>query len=437
MENLPKFNVNAMRMGWYADKYFLRTQEILSKDNYDGIVHYQYFPRKNCVVCGIPHVIDILKKCIGYYSNRNEAWQLFSAIKNFNVTGDIDSDLMANQYLLALENLWISKSHEVEIFSVKEGSEVLNMEPVIGLIGNPKYFAHLETPTLGVLAQQSAVATSVRRVLQALNPNQSLLFFPARFRHYASQAPDGYAAVVGGVKHMSTDSNGEYWGYSGIGTIPHLLIAAYEGNTALAALKFDEYIDPNIDRVILVDWDNDCIETTLQVILAMIQRYFLLNPWAADKGSMKQYCENIRKLSTYEIIKEIRSYSHHFKGVIGKGKGKIFGVRFDTSGSLVDKTFTFESYKGVCPELVKKARAEFNDLGLHDLKIIVSGGFDLEKIERFQNLNTPVDIFGIGSSIVNKFTVDFTADAVTLNGVHNAKVGRGIGDWSKMKPEEI
>jgi nicotinic acid phosphoribosyltransferase len=39
---------------------------------------------------------------------------------------------------------------------------------------------------------------------------------------------------------------------------------------------------------------------------------------------------------------------------------------------------------------------------------------------------------GIGSSIVNKFTVDFTADAVMLDGQRNAKVGRSLLDWSKM-----
>ena len=39
-------------------------------------------------------------------------------------------------------------------------------------------------------------------------------------------------------------------------------------------------------------------------------------------------------------------------------------------------------------------------------------------------------MFGIGSSIVNKFTVDFTADAVTLDGKPNAKIGRGLMNWS-------
>ena len=81
---------------------------------------------------------------------------------------------------------------------------------------------------------------------------------------------------------------------------------------------------------------------------------------------------------------------------------------------------------GVCTDLVFKAKEIFDEIGLHDLKIIVSGGFNIDKIKMFQKMETPVDMFGIGSSIVNQFTVDFTADAVTLDGKPNAKIGRGL-----------
>ncbi|MBA7541287.1 hypothetical protein ES705_33594 [subsurface metagenome] len=44
---------------------------------------------------------------------------------------------------------------------------------------------------------------------------------------------------VGGV---STDAQGEWWGSEGLGTIPHGLIAAYNGDTVKATLKFAEII---------------------------------------------------------------------------------------------------------------------------------------------------------------------------------------------------
>jgi nicotinate phosphoribosyltransferase len=62
----------------------------------------------------------------------------------------------------------------------------------------------------------------------------------------------------------------------------------------------------------------------------------------------------------------------------------------------------------------------------------VSGGFDEEKLKLFNRADAPYDMVGIGSSIVNKFTVDFTADAVKLDNQPNAKVGRKLLDWSKM-----
>ena len=427
----PKINVHALRIGYYSDKYFLRTQEILMKDNYDHYVHYQYFPRKNCVVCGINQVLQILESCVGYYKDRKEAWDIFDYMRKIDIYNCPTGELLEfAKYKNLLDELWVSKSSEIEVFSLSEGVSVENMEPVIGIIGNPKYFAHLETPTLGILAQQSAVATSVRKAVDAIGPDRNLLFFPARFRHYVSQAPDGYACSVGGVNMMSTDANGEYWGYNGIGTIPHLLIAAYEGNTAMAAIKFDEIIDPSVNRIILVDWDNDCVGTTLNTIAAYMIR--LMEPIFSNRSYRGI---QIGKFPTNPDLSRhlIRDYSHVVNQVIGKGKGKIFGVRFDTSGSLIDKSLPKSNENfGVNPRLVFEAREQFNELGLEDLKIIVSGGFDQEKIEYFNKFQAPYDMIGIGSSIVNKFTVDFTADAVTLDGSKNAKVGRHLFDWGRM-----
>ena len=392
------------------------------KDNYDKKVYYQYFPRKdNIVVCGIDHCIDIFEKCTGYYTDREKAWKLFQDMQDIDVYNcDISSLKRFYDLGCELDLLWKSTYYEMDIWAMHDGDLVDEKDPVIGIIGNPKYFAHLETPTLGVLAQMSAVATSVRRATSHLKDNQSLLFFPARFRHYASQAPDGAACVVGGAKAMSTDANGEYWGYNGIGTIPHLLIAAYWGDTAQAALKFDEIIDPKVNRVILVDWDNDCIGTSLKVITAFLHKHMM--------GG-----RSIAKFDNVDECKRIlRDYRHELYHVIGSGKGKVFGVRFDTSGSLIDKSLNPHLLFGVNYPLVKMARETFDELGLKDLKIVVSGGFDEEKLKLFNRADAPYDMVGIGSSIVNKFTVDFTADAVKLDNQPNAKVGRKLLDWSKM-----
>jgi nicotinate phosphoribosyltransferase len=57
------------------------------------------------------------------------------------------------------------------------------------------------------------------------------------------------------------------------------------------------------------------------------------------------------------------------------------------------------------------------------VRIIVSGGFDVEKIRRFETLGVPVDAYGVGSSLYQG-RYDFTADVVLVDGRPCAKAGR-------------
>ena len=62
-----------------------------------------------------------------------------------------------------------------------------------------------------------------------------ILFFPARHDHWLVQTGDGYAAHVAGAIGVSTDAQSSWWGGRGIGTVPHALIASYDGDTVAAA----------------------------------------------------------------------------------------------------------------------------------------------------------------------------------------------------------
>jgi nicotinate phosphoribosyltransferase len=57
------------------------------------------------------------------------------------------------------------------------------------------------------------------------------------------------------------------------------------------------------------------------------------------------------------------------------------------------------------------------------VKIVVSGGFDADKIREFEEGGVPVDAYGVGSSLI-RGSNDFTADIVLADGVPAAKVGR-------------
>ena len=109
--------------------------------------------------------------------------------------------------------------------------------------GDYALFAHLETVYLGSLARRTLVMRNVREVVEAAR-GKPIFYFPARHDHWLVQTGDGWAAHVAGAIGVSTDAQASWWGGRGIGTVPHGLIAAYDGDTVLAARKFaDRYAE--------------------------------------------------------------------------------------------------------------------------------------------------------------------------------------------------
>jgi nicotinate phosphoribosyltransferase len=204
-----------------------------------------------------------------------------------------------------------------------------------------------------------------------------VMFFPARHDHWLVQTGDGYAAHIAGAIGVSTDAQASWWGSEGVGTVPHALIAAYGGDTVLASRKFAELMDEGVRLITLVDFENDCVGTALRVARALGER--------------------------------------------------LYGVRIDTSETLVDQSVipqmgTFKP-TGVNPQLVWNVRRALDKEGFRHVKIVVSGGFTVEKIRHFEELGVPVDMYGVGSSLFQG-RFDFTADVVRVEGKPCAKVGR-------------
>ena len=365
--NFTAEQLNKIQDGYYSDKYFVRTQEILMRDNHHPNVLMQIFTRKHAVVCGVDETIALLKLTLK---------------EDFK---------------------------KLHVMALHDGDEIAPWETVMTIQGDYNIFAHLETVYLGILARRTKVATNVKRVVRAAQ-GKGVLFFPARFDHWTLQTGDGYAAFISGALSSSTDANCEWWGSKSIGTIPHALIAAYNGDTVQAALKFDDYMSALINRVVLVDFENDCIKTSLDVVNAFSERY----------SEEKHISQGIKMRTVRDVI--------------GSGQHKIWGVRFDTSNLLRDKSVTpiSDDSLGVCPELCWKARKKFDDEGLEELKIVVSGGFNEEKIAKFIKLDVPVDVFAVGSSLFEG-NFDFTADIVMNDGFVCAKVGRKYNRNEKLE----
>ena len=325
-----------MRAGYYTDKYFVRTRDVLMRTGRDAHVVMQVFQKQAAWLGGVDEAIAILQTCL----TDGFAW----------------SDL--------------------DVRALRDGDAVQPRETVMTIAGPYTAFAHLETLYLGVLARRTRVATNTRLVVEAAWP-KPVMFFPARFDHWLVQTGDGYAAHVAGAIGVSTDAQASWWGSTGIGTVPHALIAAFGGNTVDATQAFADQITEDVKLITLVDFDNDCVGTSLAVARALGPR--------------------------------------------------LFGVRIDTSETMVDRSVIPQmggfDPRGVNPQLVRNVRAALDAEGFNTVQITVSGGFSPSKIRRFESEGVPVDSYGVGSSLfAGQF--DFTADIVMVDGKPLAKQGR-------------
>jgi nicotinate phosphoribosyltransferase len=327
--------VEKMREGYYSDVYFNYARETLLADRRRPRVLMQVFQKKAAVLGGVDEAIAILKLC-------SHGWE------------------------------------ELNVHALHDGDDTSPWETVMTIEGDYTRFAHLETAYLGVLARRTLISTNVRLVVEAAN-GKPILFFPARHDHHRVQTGDGYAAHVAGAIGVSTDAQASWWGGRGIGTVPHALISAYGGNTVLAATKFAEYAEPDVNVVVLVDFENDSVRTSLEVARALGDR--------------------------------------------------LWGVRLDTSRTLVDRSLWNEmgdfDPRGVNERLVRKVRDALDRDGFERVKIVVSGGFDAERIRDFERKEVPVDSYGVGSALIRGEN-DFTADVVLADGRPAAKVGRTL-----------
>src|SRR5215218_7586397 len=334
--------VERIRDGYYTDAYFNFTKRLLEERRRHPRVTMQVFQRHRSVLGGVDEAIAVLKQCAG------RGWS----------------------------NGWESGWDELEMHALFEGDEVAPWETVMTIEGDYSLFAHLETVYLGCLARRTLVMRNVREVVEAAN-GKPILFFPARHDHWLVQTGDGWAAHVAGAIGVSTDAQASWWGGTGVGTVPHALIAAYDGDTVAAALDFADRFADEMNVTVLVDFANDSVRTALEV---------------AD--------------------------------TLGD---KLWGVRLDTSGQLVDRTLWHEMgyFKptGVNPVLVERVRHALDQAGHERVKIVASGGFDAERIRQFEELGTPVDSYGVGSALLRGEN-DFTADVVRVGGRECAKVGR-------------
>lgn len=421
-----ELDIERLRKGYYTDAYFSNTVRLLGHLASEGYtfagetsllpgdlslvltgdleVEMQFFPRRQpfAVVAGVEESLAILREGTGYFTPSGE---------------------------------FVSTYCQLEVEAVPDGTltpyhgDSLDVRPVLKVRGRYRDFAKLETPILGVLTESSRVATNVYNTLIAAR-GKDIYFFPARFAHYRVQPLHGYAYSIAVAAYnqnygassrvfVSTDAQGAFLGVQGGGTISHASIACFFGDTREAMLQFCRTMPPEIPRIALIDFHNDCVAEAKKVMQAMFAKY-LGYFTAGDMANAKLYV--------------------------------LYGVRPDTAGNMRDVSVPplgdRELDCGVNPRLVHNIRrgidTAYLEWGLpleaetlaakwcQDVKIVVTGGFDLARITAFESLGVPVDIYGVGSSLLENTkgsSTDFTGDIVRVkladDWVPLAKLGRG------------
>lgn len=330
--------------GFYSANYFIKSRKIVEENVPNHIVTMQWFQRRNdSMLCGVDEAIAVL-------------------------------------------HTFARHPERLEIVALNDGDIIQASEPVLKVTGRYEDFGFLESVIDGILARRSSVSTNVYEVMKIIG-DKPVFSMADRQDDYLTQVGDGYATYVAGIRKVSTDAQGYWWGGKGMGTMPHALIEICNGDVLKASDIYQKTF-PEEKVTALIDYNNDVIPDSLKLA---------------------------------------KHLGH-----------KLNGVRVDTSKGIIDHYFdgkdtsSFDPH-GVCKELIFALRKALDDEGFNYVKIIVSSSFNAEKIKEWIKLKVPVDLYGVGTYFVNNMTCGFTGDLVRLDGKPQAKEGRADYPNPKLK----
>ncbi len=232
--------------------------------------------------------------------------------------------------------------------------------PVLTVEGTYHDFCEYETPLLGFICQETAVASRAAYVRVAAGDKPVIAFGIRRIHPSLAPAMDR-AGYIGGLDGVSSVIGAEVCGLQPTGTMPHALMIVF-GDQVEAWKAYDEVVEPESPRIILVD---------------------------------TYYDEKTEAIMAAETLGE-----------------RLYGVRLDTPSSR----------RGSFPKIVKEVRWELNLRGHEGVKIFVSGGLNEDTVKELAAAGA--DAFGVGTWVSGAPTLDFAMDIVEVDGVPHAKRGK-------------
>jgi len=367
-----------------SDIYFNRSYEVVAGTPREHVlVRYAVFARHPGVLCGVTDVVELFRR----------RW------------GD--------------EPLVVRANDEGEAYAANEVVMVLE-GPFGGLVT-------LETECLGLLSLSGAAGTMAAIVEAA----EGVPVIDMGARHFPPSltAQLAMAAALGGASGTSTEA-----GYNAVharygiggdririgerepqafglyGSIPHALNAVFEGNSIESAAAYHER-HREVPLTVLLDFE----------------------------GRERDVCvEAVRRFGTalhavrLDTPGERVHQGGHAEPVRALGMRVLSGAADRAAAEAGLRRYGFGP--GVTIEAVYGIRDLLNSLGARETKIVVSSGFDLEKVRAFRACGAPMDVVGTGSWV--RFEM-FTSDIVSIfdNGewVPRVKAGR---EWISV-PETL
>ena len=203
--------------------------------------------------------------------------------------------------------------------------------------GDYSLFAHLETVYLGCLARRSLIMRNVREVVEAAR-RQADPVLPGAPRPLAGPDRRRLGGARGRRDRRVHRRPGLLVGRPRVGTVPHGLIAAFGGDTVAAARAFADRFADEMNVTVLVDFENDSVRTAIEV------------------------ADALGRPALGRAPRHLRAHG---------GPGAL-----DRMGEFTPT--------GVNEVLVQLVRDALDEAGHERVQIVVSGGFDAEKIREFE-----------------------------------------------------
>lgn len=226
---------------------------------------------------------------------------------------------------------------EGNLYSSLEGDLVYPTRPVVVVEATLIEAQLLETLLLNFLNYQTLIATKASRMRQAAG-DLSLIDFGMRRAHGPAAVHASRAAIIGGFNATSNVEAAKEFNIPVSGTMAHSFIQSFDYELQ----AFRNYAEK---------WPQDCI---------------LL-------------------VDTYDTLKSGLPNAIKVAGEMEKKGHRLKGIRLD-SGDLA--------------YLAKKSRALLDKAGLKYVKIAVSNQLDEYVIRSLLGQEAPIDVFGVGTSLV-------------------------------------